>query len=170
MLQFYTNWDRSPEDSFKIEDHMTLSTLHHWQEFTTGDPSCVAKFIPRFDGPYKIINSTPEFSAYTLDLLNSPNIFPTFHALQLKCFTENDASLFPSCKHISPGPIMMSDGMEEYVIDRIIDKWRRGRGHQYLIHWVGYGPKEDQWLPWHELNDCEALDTWQKREGAIAWQ
>jgi hypothetical protein len=88
----------------------------------------------------------PEFSAYTLDLLNSPNIFLTFHASQLKCFTENDTILFPSCKHASPGPIMMSDGMEEYVIDKIIDEQHRGRGHQYLVCWVGYGPEEDQWL------------------------
>jgi hypothetical protein len=110
----------------------------------------------------------PEFSAYTLDLPNSPNIFPTFHTSQLKHFTENNASLFPSHKHISPGPIMTSDGMEEYAIDKIIDERRRGRGHQYLIRWFGYGPEEDQWLPQLKLNDCEALDMWQKREGAIA--
>ena len=110
----------------------------------------------------------PEFLAYTLELLNSPNIFPTFHALQLKRFTENNTSLFPLHEHISPSPIMMSDGMEKYAIDRIIDKWHRGRGHQYLVCWVGYGPEEDQWLLRHELNNCEALDTWKKREGAIA--
>jgi hypothetical protein len=99
-----------------------LSTLHRRREFTAGDPSRVAKFIPRFDGPYKIINSMPDFSAYTLDLPNSPNIFPTFHASQLKRFTENDAILFPSREHASPGPIMTSDGMEEYAIDKIIDE------------------------------------------------
>ena len=87
-----------------------------------GDPSHVTKFILQFDGPYKFINSMPEFSAYTLDLPNSPNIFPTFHALQLKHFTENNASLFSLCKHISPSLIMTSDGMEEYAIDRIIDE------------------------------------------------
>ena len=108
-----------------------------------GDPSRITKFIPCSDGPYKIINSMPEFSAYTLELLNSPNIFPTFHTSQLKHFTENDALLFPSWEHISPGPIMTSDGMEEYAINRIIDEWRRGRGHQYLVRWVGYGPEED---------------------------
>ena len=166
LQAFYANWDRSPEDSFKIGDRMMLSKLHHQHKFTAGDPSRIAKFIPWFDGPYKIINM-PEFSAYTLDLPNSPNIFPTFHALQLKCFTKNNASLFPSCEHISPGLIMMSDSMEEYVIDKIIDEQRRGRGHQYLVHWVGYGPEEDRWLPRHELNDCEALDIWQKGRGLL---
>ena len=120
-----------------------LLTLHCQQEFMAGDPSHITKFILQFDGPYKIINSMPEFSAYTLDLPNSPNIFPTFHALQLKHFTENNASLFSLCKHISPSLIMTSDGMEEYAIDRIIDEQCRGRGHQYLVCWVGYGPEED---------------------------
>jgi hypothetical protein len=43
----------------------------------------VAKFMPYFDGPYTIIDTHPETSNYTLDLPNSPNIFPTFHASQL---------------------------------------------------------------------------------------
>ena len=73
----------------------------------------------------------------------------------------------PSWELACPSLIMTSDGMEEYVIDKIIDEWCRGRGHQYLVHWVGYGPEEDRWLPQHKLDDCEALDTWQKREGAI---
>jgi len=166
---FYANWDRFPKDSFKIGDHVILSTLHCQWEFMAGDPSCVTKFIPWFDGPYKIINNMPKFSAYTLELPNSPNIFPTFHTSQLKCFTKNNTLLFPLYEHISPSLIMTSDGMEEYMIDRIIDKWHRGRGHQYLVHWVGYGPEEEQWLLHHKLDNCEALDTWQKREGAIAW-
>ena len=99
-----------------------LSTLHHRREFTANDPSRVAKFIPCFDGPYNIVNSMLEFSAYTLDLPNAPNIFPTFHSSQLKCFTENDASLFPSCEHTRPSPIMTPEGLEEYAIERILDK------------------------------------------------
>jgi len=117
-----------------------LSTLHRRQEFTAGDPSHVTKFIPRFDGPYKIVNNMPEFSAYTLDLPNLPNIFPTFHTLQLKRFTENDASLFPLREHISPSPIMTSDGMEEYAIDRIIDE--RCRGINTLYIGLDMGPKK----------------------------
>jgi len=94
-----------------------LLTLHQWREFATNDLSGVAKLIPCFDGPYIIVNSMPEFLAYTLDLPNSLNIFPTFHSSQLKCFTQNNASLFPSCKHAQPGPIMTAEGLEEYAIE-----------------------------------------------------
>jgi hypothetical protein len=125
-----------------------------------GDPSCVAKFIPCFDGPYSIINSMPEFSAYTLDLPNSLNIFPTFHASQLKCFNENDASLFLSHEHACPGPIMTPEGLEEYAIEKIIDECCHGHGYQYLVCRAGHGPEEDHWLPQCELEECEALNVW----------
>ncbi|KAH7919158.1 hypothetical protein BV22DRAFT_1023467 [Leucogyrophana mollusca] len=43
----------------------------------------VAKFIPRFNGPYKIIDHHAGTSTYTLDLPNPPNIYPTFHLSEL---------------------------------------------------------------------------------------
>ena len=52
------------------------------------------------------------------------------------------------------------DGTEEWLIDRIIDERTHGRGKQYLIHWLGWGAKEDRWLPGCELLDTEALDNW----------
>jgi len=125
--------DHGPEDVFQVGNKVMLSTLHCQREFTVNDPSCVAKFIPCFDGPYVIINSMPEFLAYTLDLPNSPNIFPTFHSSQLKRFTENDVSLFPSHQHACPGPIMTAEGLEEYAIEKILDERCRGCGYQYLV-------------------------------------
>jgi len=159
MQAFYANRDHGQGDIFKVGDKVMLSTLHHQREFTANDPSHVAKFIPCFDGPYDIVNSMPEFSAYTLDLPNSLNIFPTFHSSQLKCFTTNDVSLFPSHEHTWPGPIMTPEGLEEYMIERILDKRHRGCSYQYLVRWVGHGP-EDHLLPWHELEECEALNIW----------
>jgi len=122
LQAFYANRNHGPEDIFQVGNKVMLSTLHRQREFTANDPSHVAKFIPCFDGPYVIINSMPEFLAYTLDLPNLPNIFPTFHSSQLKCFTENNVSLFPSCKHAHPGPIMTAEGLEEYMIEEILDE------------------------------------------------
>ena len=91
---------------------------------------------------------------------NSPNAFPSHHASELKHHIPNDPILFPSCELPQPGPVVTSNGLEEYHIDSIIDSCRRGTGWQFLVRWTGYGPEEDRWLPGRELDDCEALDSW----------
>jgi hypothetical protein len=83
LQAYHTNKSQSEDDIFKVGDKVMLSTLHCRKELAAGDTSCIAKFFPHFDSPYKIINSMPDFSAYTLELPNS-NIFPTFHVSQLK--------------------------------------------------------------------------------------
>jgi len=55
----------------------------------------------------------------------------------------------------------MMDGTTEYFINQILDRWPHRRGHQYLIHWMGYGPEHDLWLLRSELIDTEALVKWE---------
>jgi hypothetical protein len=68
-----------------------------------------------------VVATHPETSNYTLNLPNSPNTFPTFHASKLKCFHENDPSLFPGRAHAEPGLVVGEDGLEEYMIEEIVD-------------------------------------------------
>ncbi|PIL33966.1 hypothetical protein GSI_03674 [Ganoderma sinense ZZ0214-1] len=100
-------------------------------------------------------------SVYTLKLPESMQIFPTFHASLLRPFIENDASRFPSRTRSHPGPIVMADGQEEWLIESILDRCRRGRSFQYLVRWAGYGPEADLWLPGKEVEDLEALDRFE---------
>jgi hypothetical protein len=92
-----------------------------------------------------------------LNMPNSLHVFPTFHASQLKLFMENNPVLFPSCKHPWPGPVVTTEGIEEYVINEIIDNQQRECSWSYLVRWAGYGA-EDPWLPGMKLADCKALD------------
>ncbi|KAG5349271.1 hypothetical protein C0989_004887, partial [Termitomyces sp. Mn162] len=70
-----------------------------------------------------------------------------------------------------PGPIVTEDGAkDQYLIEKIIDARRRGRGRQYLLRWVGYVPDHDEWLPGFELEDCEALDAWEAESETEVWQ
>jgi hypothetical protein len=80
----YANQARSPEIPFKIGDKVMLSTLHRRQEFKKKGEKRAAKFFPRFDGPYDIIDVHVETSNYTLELPNSPNTYLTYHASELK--------------------------------------------------------------------------------------
>jgi len=162
---FHANKTRSDDHDLKIGDKVMLSTLHRRREYRTGHDGHAAKFFPRYDGPYTIIDHFPQFSTYTLELPNSPNVFPTFHASELKPHVSNDASLFPSREHARPGPVVTAEGIEEFAVEHIIDERRRGRGMQYLVRWVGYGPEEDRWLPRRELDECKALDDWLAASG-----
>ena len=140
---FYANQHRSPDPPFKIGDEVMLSTLHRRQEFKKKGEKRAAKFFPCFDGPYQIIDAHTASSNYTLELPNSPNAYPTYHPSELKPFLPNDASLFPSRELSRPDPILTPDGLEEYLVDEIINSRKRGKGHQYLVCWSGYGPEHD---------------------------
>jgi hypothetical protein len=159
-MAHHANNNRGPEDKYKTGDWVMLSTLHRRQEYKRRGEKRVAKFFPRFDGPFEITDCHPEASTYTLDLPNSPNLFPTYHVSELKRHVPNDPNLFPSREQIRPAPILTPEGLEEFHVDRILDERKRGRGHQYLVRWTGYGPEHDRWLPRRELEDCEALDRW----------
>jgi len=112
--------------------------------------------MPHYDGPYTIVNVDECNSTVTLDLPNSPNIFPTFHTSVVVPYVENDVTLFPNREFTKPPPITMEDGSKEYYIHDIIDERRCRRGYRYLVRWIGYGPEEDRWLSGADVKDTEA--------------
>lgn len=162
----YANRSRKSDFEINVGDRVMLSTFHRRQDYKNGDKNHVAKFMPRYDGPYTVTHANSSLSLYTLDIPNSLAKFNTFHISELRAFVPNDSSLFLSHEHPRPGPVLTEDGLEEHLIDRIVDECRRGRGFQYLVCWVGYGPEDDNWLSRRELEDCEALDVWLARSVA----
>jgi len=107
---------------FTIGSHVCLTTLHQCNEYKAKGKKHVEKFMPRYDGPYTIINTDEKHSTVTIELLNTPNIFPTFHTSEVLHFIENDTTLFPSCKFEEPPPILTPEGNEEFFIDKILDQ------------------------------------------------
>jgi hypothetical protein len=157
-----TNKHRAKTIVFKIGDRVLLATKHRRREYMQKGDNRVAKFMPRYDGPYTVLDAHPETSTYTLDLPNSPNIFPTFHISQLRPYHMNDAHLFPARELPRPGPVVTEDGQLENFIKKIIDERKVGRGKRYLVRWVGFGEEDDEWIARRDLEDCEALDVWEK--------
>ena len=160
---FQANKSRTLSFPFKIGDRVVLSTLHRRRELKAGDPNRVAKFMPRYDGPFTIKNTDERHSTVTLDLPNLPNFFPVFHSSEVRPFHENNNTLFPSQALIPPEPITI-DGQQEFFIDKIVDQKKKGKKTLYRVRWQGEGPEGDKWLPEDELADCEALDTWTTRK------
>ena len=120
----------------------------------------VAKFMPRWDGKYKVIEAYPESSVYRLLIPTAPpHAYTLFHASELKPYLANDDDLFPS-RRLQELPPVIVDNEEEWVVEKIVDQRRRRRGYQYRVRWKGYGIGDDSWLPRRELENCEALETW----------
>ncbi len=120
------NKTRIAEPTFKVGEHVMLKTMNHRREYMTREKKKkeklrVAKFMPRYDGPYTITGVNPERSSYTLDMPNS-EVFNTFHVCQLTKWIPNNNDLYPQRQHKRPGPIVTPEGMEEYYIDKIINE------------------------------------------------
>ena len=119
---FYSNSESSRKNVFtyNIGDKVMLSTLNRRRDYKLKGHKRAAKFMPRFDGPYIVVDTHLEASTITLDMPNAPNLFPTFHTSHVKPWNSNDDSKFPSRTVEKPGPIDV-DGVEEFLVDSIID-------------------------------------------------
>jgi hypothetical protein len=144
---------------FKVGKQVLLSTLHRWWEIEAGDPNCITKFMPHFDGPFVVKSANEWHSTVTLDLPNLPHLFPVFHTSELHPLKENDNYLSPARALILPEPVTIN-GQQEFYIDKIVDERIHRKKTLYRICWQGEGPEGDKWLPAEELANCAALDLW----------
>ena len=71
---YHANKSRSSDLVYKVGDKVMLSTLNRRRDYKTSGERRVAKFMPRFDGPYLVIATFPEASTVTLDIPNAPNL------------------------------------------------------------------------------------------------
>lgn len=151
--------DRAPEHVYKEGDYVMLNTLHRRHDYMTKGDGRVAKFMPRWDGKYTVIKACPNSSIYRLELPNHPTTFNTFHSSEMKPYHPNDPSLYPEREPERPPPVVTEDGMEEWLVDCILDEQKWGRGRRLLVRWKGYPADEDRWVPGKSMEDCEALDV-----------
>ena len=82
--------------------------------------------MPHYDGPYTVIDIDEQHSTVTLDLPNSPNIFPTFHTSQIIPYIESDTEKILSHHFEESEPIITEDGNKEQDIDKILDACQHG--------------------------------------------
>jgi hypothetical protein len=163
---YYANDRRAPEVEYKKGDMVLMSTENRRRTYKSKGDGRVAKFMPRFDGPYEIVEGHPETSTYTLKLPFSDVKQDGFHGRLLRPWRPNNPDLFPDRQLPEPGPTLNEQGEPEWEVEEIIERRRRGKGFQYLVRYRGYGPEDDRWLPGSEVEELEAMDRWlEKTEG-----
>jgi hypothetical protein len=118
----HANKSHDPDPLYVVGKHIMLAMVHRQRDYMQAKDRHVAKFMPCWDGPFKIIEAFSESSTYRLNLPEGAIKYPVFHVSQLQQHHTNNATLFPSHELDCPGLIITSKGATEYFIKQIIDK------------------------------------------------
>nr|AAS66950.1 polyprotein [Melampsora lini] len=136
-----------PTPTWKKGDKVWLNGRH----LSTTRPT--AKFSHRWLGPFMIIDRVSK-NAYKLDLPKTMNrVHPVFHVNLLRKF--ESSKIQGQDKKALP-PIIINEE-EEFEVNEVLDKRRKGKSIEYLINWKGYGPEYDTWEPESGLQNAREI-------------
>ena len=111
----------------------------------------------KFIGPYKVTDSHPEISRYTLYLppeLKAQRIVPSFHVSLLRLYHKSDDAVFPKHKVHTFYDFGDAEDNEWLVDDIIAHKWE-GNNIFFLVQWnLG----DTTWEPYAKCKEFAALD------------
>ena len=162
----YANENRK-EMTFKVNDSVMLSTVNLRSKGRS------AKLLPRFIGPYKIIEVINPV-AYRVDLPSSLRLHNVFHVSLLKPYLDGTAA-FPDREQIvrPPPEELNEEGDELWEVEEVVDKRIKkiGKGRrkrnvvEYLVKWKGYPEWENSWEPEQGLQQAkEAIQKYNEKK------
>ena len=140
---------RLAEPEYAVNEQVLVST----RNIRTNRPT--KKLDYTYIGPFRIkrkINSV----AYEIDLPPNYKIHNVFHVKLIKKYVPSDN------EHVIPPPPIQTNEYG-YIIEKIIDVKRKGRGYQYLIKWLDYGDEDNTWETRSTINDDDLLREWHSK-------
>jgi len=116
VQQHYSNTRRHQEPTIKEGDLVYLSTKN--LSLPKGRAS---KLMPKYVGPYKVLQAYPETSNYMVELLNElirRRVHPKFHVGLLRLHKPNNDVLFPNRASVDVYDFGASDDAE-WIVDEL---------------------------------------------------
>uniref|UniRef100_A0A8C6K7U4 Gypsy retrotransposon integrase-like protein 1 n=1 Tax=Nothobranchius furzeri TaxID=105023 RepID=A0A8C6K7U4_NOTFU len=147
----YADRRRISAPAYSVGQEVWLSSQHFPLK---GAPR---KLSPRFLGPFPIAAIISP-SAVRLRLPSHLRVHPVFHVSQIR--PVSSSPLFPPAD--PPPPARVVDGHPAFSVSRILDVRPRGRGRQYLVDWLGYGPEERSWVPRSAILDPSLIRDFER--------
>ena len=121
------------------------------------------KFLPKFIGPYLVLDTDLKVSIYRLDLpvkMKTWNIHPMFHVSRLRPYHPNDDMRFPG--HDTVAPYNYGEPDDETGVESIDGHQWKGKSLKFHVKWVD---GTDSWEAWSNVEECTALDEYLVLQG-----
>jgi Integrase zinc binding domain len=119
----YANTRRKQDDQFEAGDLVYVSTAD-----LSLPKGRARKLMPKYIGPFKVIDARPEVSTYSVDLpttLKARRIHNRFHRSRLRAHIANDDALFPH-REAHPFYDFGTPNDQEWLVDAILaHNWDR---------------------------------------------
>ena len=147
----HANRKRQPVP-FELGDFVYLST-----KYITFSKGLARKLIPKYIGPYKIIQDFNNQS-FKLELpmhLKKRGVHDVFHSSLLRIHMPNDDRLFPGRMDTQLGVSPEAD--DEWAVDLIRTHAGSGEDSMFEILWKS---GDITWMPYFQIKQLQALDTY----------
>jgi hypothetical protein len=124
--------------------------------------------MPKYIGPYKVLQAYPETSNYTLELpseLVRRRIHPKFHVGLLRPHEPNDDALFPNRASVDAYDFGAPDDVE-WIVDELDSHRWNGKDLEFQVRW---NAGEMTWEPLESCKELAALDQYLMLMGVKHW-
>jgi len=160
----YANARRRQEPTIKQGDLVYLSTKN-----LSLPKGRVSKLMPKYVGPYKVLQAYPKTSNYTLELpseLVRRRVHPKFHVSLLRPHQSNDNALFPNRASVDAYDFGAPDDAE-WIVDKLDSHQWNGKNLEFQVHW---NAGETTWEPLESCKELAALDRYLTLMGVKHWR
>ena len=124
------------------------------------------KLVPKFIGPYKIIEENRETSSYKLELPENMSIHPTFHVEVLRRHEPNDDNIFPH-RDARAFYDVGNDEEVEWRVEEIDGHRWNGNRVEFHVRWTH---DDATWESYTKCNTLSALDEYLRLQGVRHWK
>jgi hypothetical protein len=146
------NKNRPRPQQFKEGDMVLIS--HKLLRTAASRVSGAAKLRGKYSGPFRILKKVSPTS-YQLDLPANITIHPTVNIEYLKEYHASPDRLGRREAPSNPDPVMTTDEINEYEVDRILAHRHHKNRISYLVLWKGYGMHDATWEPEENLSNAQ---------------